>query len=59
LDAETFDYKYALSNNGLLDRKAFNLYLPTPLWMMLRKPYKFTRLLKYVAVYIVNKFMIK
>lgn len=59
LDAETFDYKYALSNNGLLDRKAFNLYQPTPLWMMLRKPYKFTRLLKYVAVYVVNKFMIK
>ena len=59
LDAETFDYKYALSNNGLLKRTAFNKYLPTPLWMMLRKPYKFTRLLKYVAVYMVNKFSIK
>lgn len=58
LDAETFDYKYALSNNGLLKRTMFNQYLPTPLWMMLRKPYKFTRLLKYVAVYIVNKFTI-
>ena len=59
LDYETFDYKYALLSHGLLDRKAFNLYLPTPLWMMLKKPYKFTRLLKYVAVYIVNRFTIK
>lgn len=58
IDAETFEYKYALFTNGLLKRTEFNLYLPTPLVIMLRKPYKLTRLLKYTAVYFVNKIMI-
>lgn len=55
IDQETFDFKYELSNSGLLDRSSFNTYLPTPLYLMLKKPYKLSRLLKYIAVYMANK----